>query len=68
MMDRWLTWVDEAEPVPEDARAALANRDLFVRRTSAERDPGNAMAVRLFGAEMTDTLVRGLWGGNRVSL
>ncbi len=67
IMDRWLTWVDEAEPVPEDARQALAARDLFVRRAIAERDPDNQIGVRLFGAELTDKLVRSLWGGDRIT-
>jgi hypothetical protein len=65
MLDRWLTWVDEAEAVPEDERAALAERDLFVRRTSAERDPGNKLAVQMLGTQLTDKLVRALWGGDR---
>ncbi|EKF00769.1 hypothetical protein FDUTEX481_08581 [Tolypothrix sp. PCC 7601] len=29
MLDRWLVWVDEAEPVPENTREDLANRDLW---------------------------------------
>ncbi|MBW4645577.1 MAG: red chlorophyll catabolite reductase [Goleter apudmare HA4340-LM2] len=66
MMDRWLGWVDEAEPVPETERAALSGRDLIVRRAIAERDPDNQIAVRLFGEEMTDKLVRSLWGGDRI--
>jgi hypothetical protein len=66
MIDRWLDWVDEAEPVAESERTALSERDLFVRRTVAERDPDNQIAVRLFGAEMTDKLVRSLWGGERI--
>jgi hypothetical protein len=65
MLDRWLSWIEEAEPVPEDARAALATRDLFLRRTSAERDPGNQLAAQMFGPELTDKLVRALWGGDR---
>lgn len=65
MLDRWLSWIEEAEPVPEDARAALAKRDLFLRRTSAQRDPGNQLAAQMFGAELTDKLVRALWGGDR---
>jgi len=64
MMDRWLDWINQAEPVLEDQRAALAERDLVVRRAIAERDPDNQVAVRLFGAEMTDKLVRALWGGD----
>lgn len=66
MMDRWLTWVDSAEPVAENERAALSERDLIVRRAIAERDPDNQIGVRLFGAEMTDQLVRALWGGDRI--
>ena len=65
MLDRWLSWIEEAELVPEDARAALAKRDLFLRRTSAERDPGNQLAVQMFGPELTEKLVRALWGGDR---
>jgi hypothetical protein len=62
-LDRWLTWVDAAEPVSEDAREALAARDLVLRRSSAERDPGNKFAAQMFGSELTDKLVRSLWGG-----
>ncbi|WP_392478574.1 red chlorophyll catabolite reductase [Nostoc sp. C110] len=62
-LDRWLTWVDTAEPLPEDARTALATRDLLVRRTSAERDPGNKFIAQMFGSELADKLVRSLWGG-----
>jgi len=65
MMDRWLVWLDEAEPVPESERVDLSKRDLFVRRTIAERDPGNENAVRMFGAELTNKLVRASWGGDR---
>ncbi len=65
MIDRWLIWVDEAEPVVESERAVLFERDLIVRRAMAERDPDNQIAVRLFGAEMTESLIRALWGGDR---
>ncbi len=65
-LDRWLTWVDAAEPMPEDAQEALAARDLALRRISAERDPGNKFAAQLFGSELTDKLVRSLWGGDRI--
>jgi len=64
-VDRWLRWVDEAEPVPESERAALAAGDLAIRRNIAERDPANVLGVRFFGQETTDRLVRGLWGGDR---
>ncbi|MEV0585391.1 oxidoreductase [Nonomuraea sp. NPDC050310] len=64
-VDRWLTWVDEAEPVPVQERPALAAADLATRRNIAERDPANVMGVRYFGEQETERLVRGLWGGDR---
>ena len=65
-VDRWLRWVDEAEPVPMERRERLAADDLSRRRNIAERDPANVMAVRFFGQEMHDRLVRALWGGDRM--
>ena len=64
-LDRWLRWVDEAAPVPEAERAALAARDLAIRRNVADRDPANVVVERAYGKELTDALVRGLWGGDR---
>ena len=64
-VDEWLAFVDAAEPVPEERRAQLAADDLTRRRNIAERDPANIMAVRFFGEELTDRLVRALWGGDR---
>ena len=64
-IDRWLDWVDAAEPVPEAERAALAARDERIRRTICERDPANVVADRLFGEELTAHLVETLWGGTR---
>ncbi|PSR58797.1 MULTISPECIES: oxidoreductase [Nocardia] len=65
-VDRWLRWVDAAEPVPDDERADLVARDLRIRRNIAERDPANVMGERMFGPELTQRLVRALWGGDRV--
>jgi len=64
-VDRWLEFVDQAEPVPQERRAQLAADDLARRRNIAERDPANVMGVRFFGEELTDRLVRSLWGGDR---
>jgi hypothetical protein len=60
---RWLKWVDEATSVPENIRTSLTDRDLFIRRKSAENDPGNKMAEQILGTELTDKLVKALWGG-----
>ena len=64
-IDRWLDWVNAAEPVSGDARAALAERDLFVRREICERDPANVVVDKLFGEELGRYLVKTLWGGTR---
>lgn len=61
MCDRWLTWVDRAEPVPDEAQTALSKRDRQIRRISAERDPGNAAVAKVFGDEFANRLVRSLW-------
>lgn len=66
-LNRWLKWVDEAAPVPVAERAALAERDLALRKNCALRDPANVIGDRLFGPAMTERLVSTLWGGNRVS-
>ncbi|MBD2112666.1 MULTISPECIES: red chlorophyll catabolite reductase [Cyanophyceae] len=61
MCSRWLTWVKQAAPVPVEHQAALAKRDLLMRKTVAERDPGNAVATQIFGKELADQLIRALW-------
>ena len=58
-------WLDEGDPVPASERAALAARDLHIRRTIAERDPANILATKLYGEAMKDELVEALWGKNR---
>lgn len=63
LMDRWLTCVDQGEAVPAAQQQTLRERDRLIRRAIAERDPANPMGVRLFGEQMTDELVKGLWGG-----
>ena len=64
-VDRWLRWVDEAEPVPAEERAALHQHTIDIRRTIADEDPANVIAERLFGKEQADGMVRALWGGDR---
>lgn len=66
-LDRWLQWVDEATPVTEADRPALAARDLLIRRNICEKDPANIVAERLFGKELTGQLVDTLSGTARHS-
>jgi hypothetical protein len=62
MLERWLGWVEVAEPVTEGDRPALAACDLQMRRISAERDPGNQIAAQILGSELASQLVQALWG------
>jgi Red chlorophyll catabolite reductase (RCC reductase) len=64
-LDRWLSWVEAGDPVAIGDQSARAERDLAIRRNSAELDPANNMAARYFGDELTAKLVRQLWGGDR---
>jgi hypothetical protein len=64
-VDEWMRHLENGDPVPGADRAALAERDLLVRRTVADRDPANVIGERFFGKETTDALVRALWGGDR---
>lgn len=63
--DRWLGWSKAADKVPDDKRSEMAQRDLAIRRNTAELDPANAVVERIYGKELTDGLVKGLWGGER---
>lgn len=62
MLDRWLGWMEQPEVTPEADRAALAERDLAIRRANGQRDPANAIGVRAFGADYARRLLEGLWG------
>jgi hypothetical protein len=64
-LDNWLALIDSATPVPEHERAALAERDLLIRRTITERDPANVVVDKLYGPALGKRLVRQLWGGDR---
>lgn len=63
----WLAMLDAAEPVEPARRAALAERDLHVRRLIAETDPANELGERFFGEQLTARLVGALWGAERTS-
>ncbi len=64
-LDRWLAWVDSAEPVPKERQKALAKRDETIRRTICLRDPANVVVDKLFGEKLGQYLVNTLWGGTR---
>ena len=61
--DRWLKWSKETDEVPNEKRAGIAARDLAIRRNTAELDPANIVVEKIYGKELVDALVKGLWGG-----
>ena len=64
-IDQWFRMLDQAHVVPLDQRAALAERDLHIRRSITERDPANCVVDKLFGPELGQRLVGQLWGRDR---
>ena len=62
LMDQWIAWVKAGDPVLVHEQPSLSARDLFLRRTVAERDPANALAEKLLGKREMETLVHLLWG------
>ena len=64
-LDNWFLMIEGATAVPADERAALAERDLLIRRTITERDPANVVVDKLFGQDLGRRLVRQLWGADR---
>jgi len=56
-VDRWLNWLDGAQPVAEDERAALQQSDFTIREMGYARDPMNKLAVQVFGEDMVDTMI-----------
>lgn len=61
----WVKMVQEAQPIAEERRPAIAWRDHVLRKTIVEKDPANVLADRMLGAPMRERLVRILWGAER---
>ncbi|MEH6549366.1 MAG: hypothetical protein V7711_15480 [Pseudomonadales bacterium] len=57
MLDTWLGWLDNAQPVPEAQRAAQQEYDFTVRRLGYELDPMNKLAVQVFGEGEVDNML-----------
>lgn len=50
-VDRWFTWLDEADEVPEAERAAQQEYDFTVRELGYRTDPMNVLTQKIFGDE-----------------
>jgi hypothetical protein len=67
-VDRWLSYVGAAEPVPVDERPALVERDRRLRRSSYEMDPMNSLAARFMGEETAGKMVQLRMGAAQMSV
>lgn len=50
-VDRWFGWLDEAETVPEEERAAQQAYDYTVRELGYRTDPMNALPQKILGMD-----------------
>lgn len=64
--ERWLRLVENAEPVPEEKRAALHARDRLVRELCYTLDPMNKLAAAKMGEELTEKMVRLRYGHDQL--
>ncbi len=48
-VDRWFRWLDDAETVPEEERAAQQEYDFTVRELGYRTDPMNVLTQKIFG-------------------
>lgn len=48
-VDRWFRWLDEAEEVPQEQRAAQQEYDYKVRELGYRTDPMNVLPQKIFG-------------------
>ena len=60
--DRWVRWVENAKPVPEDERLALMKRDHTVRELGYTQDPMNVISERMLGKERTQQMLEVRYG------
>ena len=65
--DRWLGWVDSAEPVPEAERADLSARDHYLRENIYRLDPMNALASRFMKPDMVEALIEARFGAEQLA-
>ena len=57
MLERWLGWLDNAEPIPAAEREALQAYDFKVRELGYARDPMNKLAEQVFGAGQVENML-----------
>ena len=63
----WLDWVRAAEPVPESERAALVQRDHFLRESIYRLDPMNTLAEKFLEPGMAARLIDARLGAAQIA-
>ena len=61
-VNRWFTYLDEAEEIPVEERAAQQEFDFKVRELGYRLDPMNKLAVNIFGEDEVDKMVENRMG------
>ncbi len=61
-VNRWFSYLDEAEPVPMNERAALQAFDFKVRELGYKLDPMNKLAANIFGEGEVEKMVENRMG------
>ncbi len=64
---RWLGYVDSADEVPHAERAAMSERDHFLREHTYRLDPMNALASNFMEADMVERLIDARLGAAQIS-
>jgi hypothetical protein len=57
MLEHWLGWLDRAEALAADERAALRDYDFRVRELCYARDPMNKLAAQVFGEDQVQQML-----------
>lgn len=56
-LNRWLGWLDNAQPVPAEKRTELQRYDHKVRELGYRLDPMNKLAAQVFGEDQVETMI-----------
>jgi len=67
MLETWLGWLDQAEPIPEQERSHQQAYDYTVRRLGYERDPMNKLAATVFGEDKVDEMLKVRLGAEQMA-
>lgn len=65
--DRWIGYVDAAEPTAESVRPELVERDHFLREHIYRLDPMNALAAQFMEPEMVENLIEARFGAAQLA-